>query len=162
MLLILRGEIFKAVECLHDHGVYHGDLHEGNMQYDPEKKRAWIIDFERPRMHECGHQPIEWASNLPRPGKFRCMELWSIGRDTQVWVDYGLHLKAYLSSMFLIVLFSGTWKFSMTRICINYIKTWKDLIRFARPYMPEKEAQRMAKARFSDLQKLKGRYISPT
>jgi serine/threonine protein kinase len=161
-LLCLRAEIFKAVECLHDHGIYHYDLNETNIRYDPEKNRAWIIDFELSQTHECRHPPIEWASDPPRPGKFSCKELWSIGRSTQVWVDYGLHLKAYLSYMFLNVFFSGTWKFYLTRICINHIKSWKDLVRFARPFMPENEAQREAKARFGDLQKLKGRYISTT
>jgi hypothetical protein len=57
---------------------------------------------------------------------------------------------------------SGKWEFSCTTVCPGYIKSWKELAYFARPFMSDEEAEQKAKAKFGDLQKYKGEYVLTT
>ena len=88
-LIHYRGSIFKAVQMLHDYGVCHCDLHEGNIRYDPKTNKAWIIDFELAEPHKCKAQKIKWARDMPETQPIRCFELWTMAHRTEVRINYG-------------------------------------------------------------------------
>jgi serine/threonine-protein kinase RIO1 len=74
---------------LHACGLEHGDLHEGNIRFEEDKQRAWIIDFTHAKKHDCRRKQLVLGDDVPEFSEYGCEELYDMAIDTRVWISYG-------------------------------------------------------------------------
>jgi len=124
--------IYATVIILHQLGVEHGDIHEGNIRMDLHRRNAYLVDFGRAEKHVCKRRKVPLGEDAPDLEEFGCLEVYQIGLLTNIWISY------------------GTFTFCNIPVPLSEVDRWEDLVDYTPDSWPTERRVRSAQASLKD------------